>query len=105
MASGVTSRPVKPVPPVVMITSIAMSAIQPFTRALIASISSGTMARSPSRWPAFVSRSTSVSPERSSASERVSDTVSTAIESGTKERDGSRPAMPKAPGDSGLRRN
>ena len=30
-ASGVTSRPVKPVPPVVMITSIAGSAIQRFT--------------------------------------------------------------------------
>ena len=31
-ASGVTSRPVKPVPPVVMTTSIAGSAIQAFTR-------------------------------------------------------------------------
>ncbi len=31
-ASGVTSRPVKPVPPVVMMTSMNLSAIQAFTR-------------------------------------------------------------------------
>jgi len=48
IASGVTSRPVKPVPPVVMTTSMAGSATQPFTFSRIASMSSGTMARSPS---------------------------------------------------------
>src|SRR5277367_3549706 len=44
-ASGVTSRPVKPVPPVVMTTSIIGSAIQAFTRARMASMSSCTMLR------------------------------------------------------------
>ena len=45
-ASGVTSRPVKPVPPVVMIASIIGSAIQALMRARIASTSSVTMLRS-----------------------------------------------------------
>ena len=44
-ASGVTSRPVKPVPPVVMMTSIAGSAIHALTRARISSTSSVTIAR------------------------------------------------------------
>ena len=82
-ASGVTSRPVKPVPPVVMTTSIDGSAIQAFTRARIFSTSSVTMARSATAWPAFSMRSASVAPDLSSASARVSDTVSTAIFSGT----------------------
>ncbi len=44
-ASGVTSRPVKPVPPVEMITSMAGSAIQALTWARIFSTSSVTIAR------------------------------------------------------------
>src|SRR2546429_263189 len=44
-ASGVTSRPVKPVPPVVMTTSTAGSSIQPCTLALISGTSSLTRAR------------------------------------------------------------
>ena len=44
-ASGVTSRPVKPVPPVLMITSITGSAIQACTCARIFSTSSVTTAR------------------------------------------------------------
>src|SRR5947199_18720 len=44
-ASGVRSRPVKPVPPVVMMTSTAGSAIQPLMRSRMASTSSRTMAR------------------------------------------------------------
>ena len=46
------------------------------------------MARAARRWPAAVSRSASVSPERSSSGRRVSETVSTAIDSGTKLRAG-----------------
>ena len=49
IASGVTSRPVKPVPPVVMMTSIAGSAIQAFTCARIFSTSSVTIARAADR--------------------------------------------------------
>jgi hypothetical protein len=45
-ASGVTSRPVKPVPPVEMITSTSGAAIHRFTCARIASTSSSTIARS-----------------------------------------------------------
>ena len=51
-ASGVTSRPVKPVPPVVMTTSTAGSAIQPCTLALISGTSSLTIARAASSVPA-----------------------------------------------------
>jgi hypothetical protein len=90
IASGVTSRPVKPVPPVVMTTSIPGAAIQAPTAPRIASTSSGTILRSPSRWPALVRRSTRVSPERSSAGVRVSETVRTAMLRGTKGRLSSR---------------
>ena len=51
-ASGVTSRPVNPVPPVVMTTSMLVSAIHARTWARIASTSSLTMARAASSWPA-----------------------------------------------------
>ena len=95
-ASGVTSRPVKPVPPVVMTTSIAGSAIHVFTCARIFSTSSVTMARSASVWPAFSMRSASVAPDLSSASSRVSDTVSTAILSGMNGRVSSMPGIPRA---------
>ncbi len=83
IASGVTSRPVKPVPPVVMMASTPSSAIHRFTTLRIASTSSVTISRAASRWPAAVRRSTSVVPDLSSASERVSDIVSTAMLSGT----------------------
>ena len=83
-ASGVTSRPVKPVPPVVIITSTPVLEIHSRTLPAIAETSSVTMARSARTCPALVRRSTSVSPERSSASLRVSDTVSTAMLRGMK---------------------
>ena len=51
-ASGVTSRPVKPVPPVVMTTSIAGSAIQALACARIFSTSSVTIARAATACPA-----------------------------------------------------
>src|SRR6202521_1671321 len=89
IASGVTSRPVKPVPPVVITTSTAGSAIQPFTRARMCSTSSVTMAGSAPTWPAAAIRAASVWPDLSSASSRVSDTVSTAIRSATKGLSGS----------------
>src|SRR4051812_16753934 len=81
-ASGVTSRPVKPVPPVVMMASTPASAIQRRITARIASTSSVTISRAASLWPADVSRSASVAPDLSSASARVSDIVSTAMLSG-----------------------
>ena len=52
IASGVTSRPVRPVPPVEMITSIAGSSIHFCAALRIESISSGTIARAASRCPA-----------------------------------------------------
>src|SRR6201986_1441337 len=85
-ASGVTSRPVKPVPPVVMTASTPSSAIHFRITARIASTSSGTTSRAASWWPAAVSRSASVVPDLSSASERVSEIVSTAMLSGMKAR-------------------
>ena len=54
------------------------------------------MARSASLCPAFVSRSASVAPDLSSSSERVSETVSTAMLSGTKGRVSSMPGMDRA---------
>ena len=50
-ASGVTSRPVMPVPPVVITTSIAGSAIQPRSRCSIRSASSRSIARSTTMVP------------------------------------------------------
>src|SRR3984885_6350284 len=82
IASGVTSRPVKPVPPVVIMTSITGSSIQAFTRARMASISSWTRLRSETKWPALTIRCTSSAPDLSSLSERVSEIVSTANLSG-----------------------
>ncbi|MGY4425849.1 hypothetical protein ACVWY2_008298 [Bradyrhizobium sp. JR6.1] len=81
-ASGVTSRPVKPVPPVVMTASTPGSAIQRRITARIASTSSVTISRAASLWPAAVRRSTNVVPDLSSASVRVSEIVSTAMLSG-----------------------
>jgi len=82
-ASGVTSRPVKPVPPVVMTTSTLESAIHLLMTVRIASTSSATISRAASLWPAATIRSDSVVPDLSSASERVSEIVNTAILSGT----------------------
>src|SRR5580700_6875564 len=92
-ASGVTSRPVKPVPPVVMITSITGSAIQPLMRARIASMSSATIERSATTWPAPRMRCTRSAPDLSSLIERVSETVSTAILSGMNFLVSSKPGM------------
>src|SRR5690242_7875072 len=79
IASGVTSRPVKPVPPVVITTSTPGSAIQRLTTPRIASTSSVTISRAARRWPAAVRRSASTCPDLSSANARVSETVSTAM--------------------------
>ena len=92
-ASGVTSRPVKPVPPVVMMTSMNLSSIQAFSFCRIDFTSSLTIERSASVWPAARMRSTSVAPDLSSARSRVSETVSTAIFSGTNCRLLSMPGM------------
>src|SRR5690606_9182541 len=81
-ASGVPSRPVTPVPPVVITTSTPGSAIHADTTARIAYTSSLTMRFSASRWPLAVTRSTRSAPDLSVASVRVSETVSTAIDSG-----------------------
>ena len=56
-ASGVESRPVKPVPPVTRMPCTASSAIQRDTSARSAYLSSRTMARSCRRWPAAASAS------------------------------------------------
>ena len=65
LSSGVTSRPVTPVPPVEITTSIAGSAIHALSCAMISSFSSRTMRRAAIRWPAVVARSARVLPERS----------------------------------------
>lgn len=85
-ASGVTSRPVKPVPPVVITTSTPGSRSHASTRSRIAGISSGTMDRAARLCPASVRRWVRVSPERSSSGRRVSETVRTAMFRGMKRR-------------------
>ena len=86
-ASGVTSRPVTPVPPVVMThVDLRDRRSSRASRSTIASTSSRSIARSARTWPAPVSRSTSVSPDRSSARPRVSDTVRTAMRTGRNSR-------------------
>ena len=82
MASGVTSRPVRPVPPVVTMASTDPEVVQAFTRARMASTSSGSIARSASTWPAPVTRSASRWPEVSLSSSRVSEMVRTATRTG-----------------------
>src|SRR6202167_4603012 len=83
IASGVTSRPVKPVPPVVMMASTPSSAIHRLTMTRIASTSCTMISRAARLCPAATIRSASVAPDLSSASERVSEIVSTAMLSGT----------------------
>ena len=73
------SRPVTPVPPVVIMASTSEDAIQLETAALIAYMSSGTMVLETDLWPAYVSRSTNSLPDLSSSSFRESDIVSTAM--------------------------
>ena len=65
IASGATSRPVTPVPPVLITTSMPGSSIHFFTWARILSMSSVTMARSANTWPSRAMRSTRVSPDLS----------------------------------------
>src|SRR3984893_8525086 len=93
-ASGVTSRPVKPVPPVVITTSIFLSLIHAFTWARMVLMSSFANARAAHWWPAPSMRCCRSAPDLSEAGSRVSETVSTAIESGAKGLAGSRPDMP-----------
>src|SRR4051794_38812848 len=97
-ASGVTSRPVIPVPPVVITTSISGSAIQRRSRASIAAVSSFSIARAAILCPALTMRSARVSPDVSLAAVRVSDTVRTAMLTGMKGRLSSRRAMDRASG-------
>jgi hypothetical protein len=85
-ASGVTSRPVMPVPPVVMTQSTDGSAIQRRSTASIRSASSFSISRVTQRCPAASILCCSVSPERSEARSRVSETVSTAMFTGRKVR-------------------
>ena len=76
-ASGVLSLPVNPVPPVVTTTLTSGIEIHWETLALIAYISSLTMALSYSSWPASEMYWLNRSPDLSSASVRVSEMVST----------------------------
>ncbi|MNT29427.1 hypothetical protein D3C72_1651650 [compost metagenome] len=78
-ASGVLSRPVNPVPPVISTTWMPSSAIQFATCARILYRSSLSRLRSLRVWPASSKRLTSNWPEVSLAYSRVSLTVSTAI--------------------------
>src|SRR5882672_10659543 len=70
------------VPPVEITASIAPSAIQALSWAIIAGISSRTMARAATRWPSRTISSARVRPDLSSASVRVSETVRTAMLTG-----------------------
>ncbi|MNT64944.1 hypothetical protein D3C72_2028870 [compost metagenome] len=82
-ASGVLSRPVKPVPPVISTTCTLSSAIQVATWARILYRSSFNNTRAARLWPVAVRRSTNSWPEVSVSRLRVSLTVRTAILSGT----------------------
>ena len=97
IASGVTSRPVKPVPPVVMTTSMSGSEVQRRTLPRISAVSSGHTARSASQCPASAIRSARMSPERSVSTVRESDTVRIAIDTGMKVRVSSRRGMVGSP--------
>src|SRR6185437_15651477 len=88
-ASGVTSRPVTPVPPVEITTSISGSAIQALSWATIAAWSSRTIFLAATLWPSRTIMSARLRPDLSSASVRVSETVRTAILTGRNGRDSS----------------
>ncbi len=94
---GVTSRPVKPVPPVVMTTSIVSSCVQASTwspNALLVVRNDGAGSKPV---PASAMRATNVSPDLSSASVRVSETVSTAMPTGMKGLASLEPAIMRLP--------
>src|SRR5262249_38177515 len=76
-----------------MTTSMNLSAIHALTCWRIAFTSSLTIARSATTWPAARMRSINTAPDLSSAASRVSETVSTAIFSGTNRRLSSMPAI------------
>ena len=84
MASMVTSSPVRPVPPVVMITSMSSRLVQSRTTWRMARTSSLTTLRAESAWPASAMRSASVWPETSSSRVRVFEIVRMAILTGMK---------------------
>src|SRR6185437_7685486 len=98
-ASGVTSRPVTPVPPVEITTSISGSAIQALSWATIAAWSSRTIFLAATLWPSRTIMSARLRPDLSSASVRVSETVRTAMFTGRNGRDSSIFGM----ADTGLR--
>lgn len=79
IASGVTSNPEKPVPPVVMITSIFSSATQFWTVALIAVTLSLTMLLAAQLCPSASSIDCNNDPLLSSSRERVSEMARIAI--------------------------
>ena len=81
-ASIVTSCPVSPVPPVVMMASTSSRPVQSRITWRMARISSFTTLRAESRCPASATRSARVWPETSSSSVRVLETVRTAILTG-----------------------
>jgi len=81
-ASGVPSRPVIPVPPVLIMVLTFGSRIQRDITSRISYLSSRTMAFSKRLWPVVSSRSQISFPDTSSASPRVSEMVSTAMLSG-----------------------
>ncbi|MOA19938.1 hypothetical protein D3C78_1403490 [compost metagenome] len=83
-ASGVLSRPVKPVPPVISTTCTSSSAIHCATWARMRYRSSLSSTRAARLCPAACRRSTSKPPEVSVSRVRVSLTVRTAMFRGTK---------------------
>ena len=82
MASTVTSLPVRPVPPVEMMASMSLRPVQSRITWRMERMSSFTILRADSRWPAAATRSASVLPDTSVSSERVSDIVRMAIRTG-----------------------
>src|SRR6185312_16093015 len=81
-ASGVTSRPVMPVPPVVTITSTSPDSTRVRIHSRIASTLSATMSRPADTNPASSTRETSSGPVVSVSSSRVSEITSTATRTG-----------------------
>ena len=79
IASGVTSRPVKPVPPVVMMTSTAGSETHPFTRERNLLDVVGHDGSAGHDVAGLLDALGEHRADLSSASRRVSDTVNTAI--------------------------
>ncbi|OGH57301.1 MAG: hypothetical protein A3I06_04270 [Candidatus Lindowbacteria bacterium RIFCSPLOWO2_02_FULL_62_12] len=82
-ASGVTSRPVTPVPPVTIAKSTRGSLAHPRTIRRMAACSSLHILRSATVCPAAVSRSQISAPDLSESKSRVSLTARTATRTGT----------------------